>query len=210
MTSNQDQVTIDMLPNEILMEYLFPLLSSSDLWHLSQLSNLLRHKVRMYFDEFNTVLNLGVSDEDYQTNRWQNLFLNDIKSMFRRQEHKSGDSDSSAEYEKLEFVTENSTSLLKIHLQWDSVLDFHDKILQQALLRNKVWLSLKHAISLNVHFDYCEAQARVRQGSARDGSQGERLQSLNPCLELTLKLVATHPPPTTTHHNKFEFYLTNG
>ena len=152
--SNQDQVTIDMLPNEILMEYLFPLLSSSDLWHLSQLSNLLRHKVRMYFDEFNTVLNLGVSDEDYQTNRWQNLFLNDIKSMFRRQEHKSGDNDSSAEYEKLEFVTENSTSLLKIHLQWDSVLDFHDKILKQALLRNKVWLSLKHAISLNVHFDY--------------------------------------------------------
>ena len=36
------------------------------------------------------------------------------------------------------------------------------------------------------------AQARVRQGSARDGSQGERPQSLNPCLELTLKLVA--PP----------------
>ena len=33
---------------------------------------------------------------------------------------------------------------------------------------------------------FCEAQARVRQGSARDGSQGERPQSLNPCLELTL------------------------
>ena len=44
----------------------------------------------------------------------------------------------------------------------------------------------------------CEAQARVRQGSARDGPQGERLQSLNPSLELTLKLVATHPPTTTT------------
>ena len=47
--------------------------------------------------------------------------------------------------------------------------------------------------------DFCEAQARVRQGSARDGSQGERPQSLNPCLELTLKLVATHHhhhPPT--------------
>ena len=43
---------------------------------------------------------------------------------------------------------------------------------------------------------FCEAQARVRQGSARDGSQGERPQSLNPCLELTLKLVAT---TTTTH-----------
>ena len=44
----------------------------------------------------------------------------------------------------------------------------------------------------------CEAQARVRQGSARDGPQGERPQSLNPCLELTLKLVATttHHPPT--------------
>merc|ERR1711923_43223 len=28
-----------------------------------------------------------------------------------------------------------------------------------------------------------------RQGSAWDGSQGERPQSLNPCLELTLKLV---------------------
>ena len=38
---------------------------------------------------------------------------------------------------------------------------------------------------------FCEAQARVRQGSARDGPQGERPQSLNPCLELTLKLVAT-------------------
>ena len=44
---------------------------------------------------------------------------------------------------------------------------------------------------------YCEAQARVRQGLARDGSQGERPQSLNPCLELTLKFVVTfhhHPP----------------
>ena len=41
---------------------------------------------------------------------------------------------------------------------------------------------------------FCEAQARVRQGLARDGSQGERPQSLNPCLELTLKLVVTHPP----------------
>ena len=42
----------------------------------------------------------------------------------------------------------------------------------------------------------CEAQARVRQGSARDGSQRERPQSLNPSLELTLKLVVTHPPTT--------------
>ena len=45
---------------------------------------------------------------------------------------------------------------------------------------------------------YCEAQARVRQGLARDGSQGERPQSLNPCLELTLKLVA---PPSHHHHH---------
>ena len=44
----------------------------------------------------------------------------------------------------------------------------------------------------------CEAQARVRQGLARDGSQGERPQSFKPCQELTLKLVATFPPPT--HH----------
>ena len=48
---------------------------------------------------------------------------------------------------------------------------------------------------------YCEAQARVRQGSARDGSQGKRPQSLNPSLELTLKLVR-HLPPT---HQKFIF-----
>ena len=48
---------------------------------------------------------------------------------------------------------------------------------------------------LKFHIHNCEAQARVRQGSARDGLQCERPQSLNPCLELTLKLVATHPPP---------------
>ena len=35
---------------------------------------------------------------------------------------------------------------------------------------------------------------KLRQGSARDGSQGERPQSLKPCQELTLKLVATFPP----------------
>ena len=48
---------------------------------------------------------------------------------------------------------------------------------------------------------FCEAQARVRHGSARDGSQGERPQSLNPSLELTLKL-SCHLPPT---HQKFNF-----
>ena len=41
---------------------------------------------------------------------------------------------------------------LKIHLQWDSILDFHDKILQQSLLRNKVWLLIKHGISLYAIF----------------------------------------------------------
>ena len=51
--------------------------------------------------------------------------------------------------------------------------------------------------------NYCEAQARVRQGSARDGSQGERPQSLKPSLELTLKL-GCHLP-TTTHHQTFIF-----
>ena len=47
--------------------------------------------------------------------------------------------------------------------------------------------------------DNCEAQARVRQGSARDGSQGDRPQSLNPCLELTLTKVGCHR--NTTHHH---------
>ena len=42
---------------------------------------------------------------------------------------------------------------------------------------------------------FCEAQARVRQGLARDGSQGKRPQSLNPSLELTLKLGCHLPPP---------------
>ena len=49
----------------------------------------------------------------------------------------------------------------------------------------------------------CEAQARVMQGSARDGSQGERPQSLNPSLELTLKLVVTHPPPPPTCKSQY-------
>ena len=48
---------------------------------------------------------------------------------------------------------------------------------------------------------------KLRQGSARDGSQGERPQSLNPSLELTLKLVAT---TTTHHHPKVSIHLTNG
>ena len=52
---------------------------------------------------------------------------------------------------------------------------------------------------MNFKDDNCEAQARVRQGSARDGLQGERPQSLKPCLELTLKLVATHPPTRKSH-----------
>ena len=50
---------------------------------------------------------------------------------------------------------------------------------------------------------FCEAQARVRQGSARDGSQGERPKSLNPCQELTLKLVVTH------HHPPISLILLN-
>ena len=52
--------------------------------------------------------------------------------------------------------------------------------------------------NLNCESFYCEAQARVRQGSARDGSQGKRPQSLKPSLELTSKLVVTHH-----HHQKF-------
>ena len=67
---------------------------------------------------------------------------------------------------------------------------------------NETWkLCLKITIHFHVSHRYlcCEAQARVRQGFARDGSQGERPQSFNPCLELTLKLVATH------HHQKSHF-----
>ena len=36
---------------------------------------------------------------------------------------------------------------------------------------------------------------KLRQGWARNGPRCERPQSLKPCLELTLKLVATFPPP---------------
>ena len=54
--------------------------------------------------------------------------------------------------------------------------------------------------------NFCEAQARVRQGSARDGSQGERPQSLNLSLELTLNLVATFHH----HHPKVSIHLLNG
>ena len=40
---------------------------------------------------------------------------------------------------------------------------------------------------------------KLRQGSTRDCSQGERPQSPKPCLDLTLKLVVTH------HHQKLNF-----
>ena len=76
---------------------------------------------------------------------------------------------------------------------------------------------------------YCEAQARVRQGSARIGKgwqgkgqarigkdrqgmalKAKGLMALTPCLELTLKLVATTTTTTHHHHPKVSFYLTNG
>ena len=47
--------------------------------------------------------------------------------------------------------------------------------------------------------EFCEAQARVRQGSARDGSQGERPQSLNHCPELTLRITMGHLRVTVGH-----------
>ena len=50
-------------------------------------------------------------------------------------------------------------------------------------------VNIKHRINNKIVSMYCEAQARVRQGLARDGSQGERPQSFKPCQELTLKLV---------------------
>ena len=70
-------------------------------------------------------------------------------------------------------------------------------------------LAMNIVIIMNSENYFCEAQARVRQGSAMDGSQGERPQSLNPCLELTLKLVAANPPPTNTHL-EVSINLTNG
>ena len=71
---------------------------------------------------------------------------------------------------------------------------------------NNIWKLKLHFKEKLIGFkqSYCEAQARVRQGSARDGHHGERPQSFNPCLELTLKLVVTHPPPEVYYH------LTNG
>ena len=47
---------------------------------------------------------------------------------------------------------------------------------------------------------------KVRQGSGKDlqGMAGERPQSLNPCLELTLNLVA---PPTTTASLIFPMFM---
>ena len=54
---------------------------------------------------------------------------------------------------------------------------------------------------------------KLRQGSGKDGKDGKDgqgwarialkakgLKALNPCQELTLKLVATFPPTTTHHH----------
>ena len=47
---------------------------------------------------------------------------------------------------------------------------------------------------------------KLRQGWAKDGPLGKRCQSLKPCRELTLKLVATHHPPNHhQHHHKFNF-----
>ena len=69
--------------------------------------------------------------------------------------------------------------------------------------RKKLSIGIARSQEMNLHLDNCEAQARVRQGSARDGPQGERPQSLNPCLELTLKLVAT-----THHHHHPKFIFT--
>ena len=76
--------------------------------------------------------------------------------------------------------------------KWRTVLG-GDVVQNKPRIWNNVIL-LGHAIII----------VKLRQGSARDGLQGERPQSLKPCLELTLKLVVTHPPPTT-HHHKFIF-----
>ena len=77
----------------------------------------------------------------------------------------------------------------RVTVRCNSIMPQHSALLPD-MLGNRCLTMLGWIIN-------CEAQARVRQGWARDGSQGERPQSLNPCLELTLKLVVTHPPPTT-------------
>ena len=62
---------------------------------------------------------------------------------------------------------------------------------------------------------------KLRQGSGKDGKDGKDgqgwqgwarmalkakgLKALNPCQELTLKLVATFPPTTTTTHRKSQY-----
>ena len=58
--------------------------------------------------------------------------------------------------------------------------------------------------SYDINTNIYKTIVKLRQGSARDGSQGERPQSLKPCQELTLKLVATHPP-THPPTQKFNF-----
>ena len=67
------------------------------------------------------------------------------------------------------------------------------------LLRTGASLLLLCCFPLQIVF------VKLRQGLARDGSQGERPQSLKSCQELTLKLVATthhhhHHPPTRKSH----------
>ena len=64
----------------------------------------------------------------------------------------------------------------------------------------------------HITFCFCEAQAWVRQGSARDGPQGKRPQSLNSCLELTLKFVATfhhhhHHPPGSLLISRIKLFM---
>ena len=58
-----------------------------------------------------------------------------------------------------------------------------------------------HEIGKNLYINVNLNIVKLRQGSGKD-RQGmalkvKGLKALNPCLELTLKLVATHPPPPT-------------
>ena len=84
---------------------------------------------------------------------------------------------------------------LKMHFKHNLLFFFWKKRVENDLVRTplpKVW-NFPHfffdgfplLMCRELQMIFCEAQARVRQGWARDGSQGERPQSLTPCLELT-------------------------
>ena len=68
------------------------------------------------------------------------------------------------------------------------IINFREHLLpvwpQSLLCPSKCLQNLQLIVKLR------QGSGKDRQGMTRNGSQGERPQILNPCLELTLKLVA--------------------